>query len=63
MSKKYDDFAVDLRVIRLNMERGSISAKDYEGFLKSLPDLSDQMEEIPAYEEPAESSDLTFSAA
>ena len=63
MTKKYDDYAVDQRVLKLNVKRGNITTKDYEGFLKSLPDLTNQLEEIPAYEEPKdeELEDLTFS--
>ena len=67
MTKKMDDFSVDVRALKLNMERGKITEKEYNEYLKSLPDLQDQLEEVPAFEEPSDdefgsnSADLTFS--
>jgi len=67
MAKDLNDFSIDIRALKLNMERGTISKKDYNEHLKSLPDLKDQLEEIPAFEEPSDdefgtdSNDLTFS--
>lgn len=67
MAAKYDDSKVDIRALKLNIARGNITPKEYEAFLKSLPDLSKQLEELPAYEEPEgqdedTSGNLTFSA-
>ena len=56
MGKKYADDKVDYRVIKLNIARGVISHEEYEEFLKTLPDLKDQLEEIPAYTDPEEDS-------
>ncbi len=67
MAKEANDFSVDIRALKLNMERGAITEKEYKNYLKSLPDLKDQLEEVPAYEEPNDdefgtnSNDLTFS--
>lgn len=71
MSKNLDDFAVDLRALKLNMKRGTINKKEYESYLKSLPDSSNEMVEMPAYFEEEEevnmpeggADDLTFSVA
>jgi hypothetical protein len=72
MANKMDDFAVDIRALKLNINRGKLTQKEYENHLKSLPDLSKDMSEIPGYFEEEEelidididtesSGDLTFS--
>lgn len=71
MVKKIDDFTVDKRTLKLNITRGKISKKEYETYLKNLPDLTGQATEMPAYfeeeEEPhvpeSNPDDLTFSVA
>lgn len=64
MAKKYEDFKVDIRALNLNMARGNINKAEYDAFVASLPDLSGQLEEVPAYEEKSDdSTDLTFSVA
>lgn len=63
MGKKIDIVKVDSRILNLNLTRGNITDEEYKEFLKSLPDLTDQAEEIPAYEEEPAESELTFSAA
>jgi hypothetical protein len=35
--------AFDTRIVERNMKRGLISRKDYEKFLKSLPDVKDKV--------------------
>ena len=54
MAKKNADQNVDIRALKLNMTRGKITKKEYEDHLKSLPDLSKDMSEIPAYFEEEE---------
>lgn len=61
MAKENKDFFVDIRALELNFQRGNIAPKDYEKFLKDLPDLAGQTDEIPAFEEPKDEIDLTFS--
>ena len=48
MSKKkvgYDG-NTDKRIIEKKLSKGTISEKDFEGYLAQLPDLSDNTEEI-----------------
>lgn len=52
MAKRYDDFKVDYRTAKLNIAKGVISREEYEEFIKNLPDLNGQFDEIPAYIEP-----------
>ena len=73
MTKKFDNFQLDIRALKLNISRGNITKKDYEDYLKKLPDLVGQAKEIPAYFEEEEdlldtetvneNDDLTFSVA
>lgn len=73
MVKKSDDYKIDIRALKLNLVRGEITSKEYEAFLKSLPDLSGHLTEIPACfdeeeektheEESNNSGGLTFSVA
>lgn len=63
MTKKINDASLDVRSLELNISRGNLVRKDYEGYIKALPDLTGIADIIPAYEEPQEDAgeDLTFS--
>jgi len=43
----------DLRTIERNIKRGLITRKDYERFLKSLPDASENTLPVEAGSQPA----------
>lgn len=66
MAKKIDESVMDIRTLKLNTAHGKVTEKEYKDYLKTLPDLSDNVEELPAFEETKEDkedSGLTFSAA
>lgn len=58
MAKNIDDSKLDLRALKLNISRGNVTKKEYEDFVKALPDLSKEMEEIPAFHEEEEETTL-----
>lgn len=68
MGKNLDDANVDIRTLKLNISRGIITEDEYQNYLKSLPDLQKQADELPVYEEPEDIEtvegldNLTFSA-
>ena len=47
MEKK--DFLFDSRLIKRNLQRGIISQKDYDRFIKELPDCEGQYEEDQSF--------------
>lgn len=72
MAKKIDELTFDLRTLDRLLQNGTISKKDYEGYLASLPDSQSQGEYIQIeLERSARSTDeptphaqsLTFSPA
>ena len=42
MSDQFENKLVDKRVIQRYIEKGRVGEKDYEQYLKKLPDLTDQ---------------------
>ncbi len=42
MADTLDNKLVDQRVVRRNVRKGLVDEKDYERYLKSLPDVADQ---------------------
>lgn len=62
MAKNHTNFQMDSRLVNINIKRGNITKEEYDKFVKSLPDLSDQAEEISCYEDEFEGdANLTFS--
>ena len=66
--KKTTDEQFDRRTLELYMRQGKIDKKEYENYLKSLPDEKDRVAYIDVYEEPLPeeptphvSENLTFS--
>lgn len=60
MAKKFDEVLFDNRTVKKYINKGLITDKDYEEFLKSLPDESKNADKIKAFEE--EENLLTFSS-
>lgn len=67
MTKGYDDYRFDQRLIALNLRREIITKEEYDKYMKTLPDLKNQSDEISPVDiaQPAkgDSGDLTFSVA
>jgi hypothetical protein len=59
MSKKYDETLVDKRTVKKLISKGLLTDKDYDEYLKSLPDESKNYDTIKVYEEP---NVLTFAS-
>ena len=59
MAKATEDKLYDLRTLELFMRQGLIKPKDYESFLKSLPNSESNAEYIDVYEEPVSTTDPT----
>ena len=51
MTKEKDETLFDLRTLRLNLREGKLKSKDYESYLKSLPNSESNAEYIEVYEE------------
>ena len=51
-TKKQDEKQYDLRVIERRLSRGQLDPKEYEAYLKSLPDDTAAVEYIEVFEEP-----------
>ena len=52
VSKKVDEHQFDLRVVERRLAKGQLDPKEYDAFLKSLPDDEANGEWIEVYEEP-----------
>lgn len=70
MTTENQNFKYDKRVVNLNFERKNLTKEDYDKSLENLPDLSNQVELIPAFEEEKSENEaneteekLTFSVA
>lgn len=59
MSKKLDEAVFDNRIVNRSISRGQLDPKEYEAFLKSLPDESKNAGTIKVFEE---ENVLTFSS-
>lgn len=60
MSKKFNDQMFDKRTIKKSVERGVLDPKEYEEFLKSLPDESKNVESLKVFVE--DENVLSFSS-
>ena len=60
MTRKINETIYDKRVIDLHVKKGLMTNKDYEEFLKSLPDDSKNADTLKVFQE--EENLLTFSS-
>ena len=51
-TKKSDDRQYDLRVVERRLTKGQLDQKEYEAFLKNLPDEAAGAEYLDVFEEP-----------
>lgn len=56
---KFQDWMLDKRVIERNIRKKVLTRKDYERYLKSLPDVSDCIADPAEEEEQEEKSEET----
>lgn len=59
MTKPKDEQLYDLRTLEQFLRSGKISQKDYESFMKSLPNSEANADYMEVYEEPVSSTDPT----
>ncbi len=60
MAKITDVNFFDQRVVKHYLKKEEVKQKDYQDFLKSLPDESKNATELAVYEEPVEFNEPTF---
>ena len=58
--KKFEDAKFDVRMIKRSISRGTVDPKEYEEYLKNLPDESGNAEVQKVYSE--DENLLTFSS-
>lgn len=56
MAKEKDEMLFDLRILELNLREGKFKPKDYESYLKSLPNNESNAEYIEVFEEETSST-------
>lgn len=61
MAIHYGDQKWDLRTLKGNLRQGKTTQKEYEAYLKGLPNEATKVREIDVFEE--EKSKLTFAPA
>ena len=63
MARQSDELKYDFRIVHLNIKRGNLTLDEYKKHLKSLPDLENQTDEVPAFTDELEEEfgNLTFS--
>ncbi len=59
MTKVREDEMYDLRTLEQLVRRGVVSPKDYQAYLKTLPNSEPNADYIEVFEEPASPSDPT----
>jgi hypothetical protein len=59
MTKPKGEQIYDLRTLEQFLRSGKISQKDYDAYLKSLPDSESNADYIEVFEEPVSSTDPT----
>ena len=60
MAKERDETLFDTRTLELNLREGKINSKDYDSFLKSLPNSESNAEYFEITEEETSSSEDTM---
>jgi hypothetical protein len=60
MIKEKDETLFDLRILELNLREGKFKPKDYESYLKSLPNSESNAEYIEVFEEETPSEENTM---
>lgn len=51
MKKNFGDAKFDIRTVERAFREGGFTQKDFEKYLKDLPDESGNVEEVPVFEE------------
>jgi len=46
MTKKKEEIDYDIRIVERNIREGAVSKKDYDKFIKSLPDVEEKGEPL-----------------
>ena len=46
MTKKKEEIDYDVRIVERNIREGAVSKKDYDKFIKSLPDVEEKGEPL-----------------
>jgi hypothetical protein len=59
MSKDFDEKKFDTRVIERQLKKGLLSRKDYDAYLKQLPNDEDNFEIVPIVDESTETASFT----
>lgn len=59
MTKPRDEQLYDLRTLEQFLRSGKINHKEYESFMKSLPNSESNADYIEVYEEPVSTTDPT----
>ncbi len=60
MTKAREEQTYDLRTLEHLIRKGTVDPKDYQAFLKTLPDSALQAEYIEVYEEPDPTEETTL---
>jgi len=59
MTKAREEETYDLRTLEHNIREGAIDPKDYQAYLKTLPNSESNAEYVEIYEEPASTTETT----
>ena len=59
MTKPKDEQVYDLRTLEQVIREGAIDPKDYQSYLKTIPDCASNADYLEVYEEPEISEDTT----
>lgn len=59
MTKAREEEIYDLRTLEQFIRKGSINPKDYQAYLKSLPNSESNAEYVETYEEPVSKTEPT----
>ena len=59
MTKAKEDQTYDLRTLEQFIRDGAVNSKDYQSYLKSLPNSESNADYVEVYEEPVSTTDPT----
>lgn len=59
MTKPKDEQVYDLRTLEQLIREGTIDPKNYQSYLKTIPDCSSNADYVEVYEEPAATDEIT----
>lgn len=60
MTKPKDEQVYDLRTLEQLIREGAVDPKEYQSYLKTIPDCSSNADYVDVYEEPVASDDSTI---